>query len=98
MSDSMEFEWDEGKRRANIAKHGIDFEDAKEVFSDPAAYTVISPRPVNERRYLSVGLAKGALIAVINTRRGEVLRIISARATRRSERQYYGGEVAKEKR
>ena len=25
---AMEFEWDEGKRRANYAKHGLDFRDA----------------------------------------------------------------------
>jgi Ribonuclease toxin, BrnT, of type II toxin-antitoxin system len=33
------FEWDENKRRANVIKHGIDFDDAKEVFYDPAAFT-----------------------------------------------------------
>jgi hypothetical protein len=30
---SVEFEWDEAKRRANILKHGIDFVDAIEVFA-----------------------------------------------------------------
>ena len=28
----MEFEWDETKRRANLAKHRIDFVDAKEIW------------------------------------------------------------------
>jgi hypothetical protein len=28
----MEFEWDEAKRRANLAKHRIDFVDAKEIW------------------------------------------------------------------
>jgi uncharacterized DUF497 family protein len=28
----MEFEWDEGKRLANMAKHGLDFVDAPVLF------------------------------------------------------------------
>jgi uncharacterized DUF497 family protein len=28
----MEIEWDEGKRRADYAKHGLDFRDAEKVF------------------------------------------------------------------
>jgi Uncharacterized protein conserved in bacteria len=28
----VDFEWDPEKNRANLRKHGIDFEDAREVF------------------------------------------------------------------
>jgi uncharacterized protein len=28
----MEFEWDEAKRAANLAKHGVDFEDVLPMF------------------------------------------------------------------
>jgi uncharacterized protein len=98
MLEPFEFEWDENKRRINVVKHGIDFEDAKEVFFDPAAYMSLSPRTVSERRYVTVGLMRGALIAVIFTRRGNAIRIISARAARRIERQTYGGKNEKEKR
>ena len=31
----MLFEWDESKRQANLAKHHIDFRDAKRVFDGP---------------------------------------------------------------
>jgi uncharacterized protein len=31
----MEFEWDEAKNRQNIAKHGIDFADARRIFDKP---------------------------------------------------------------
>jgi hypothetical protein len=39
----MEFEWDEAKNAANLAKHGIDFEDAAAIllgdaWVEPAAY------------------------------------------------------------
>src|ERR1700694_3711827 len=91
------FEWDENKRRSNVDKHGIDFGDAIEAFYDPAAYTFLSPYPADERRYVTIGLMRGALIAVISTRRGDAVRIISARAARRNERQMYGAETKKDK-
>ena len=31
----LQFEWDEGKERINIVKHGIDFATASHVFLDP---------------------------------------------------------------
>jgi hypothetical protein len=31
----MKYEWDEAKNRKNIAKHGLSFEDAEQVFSGP---------------------------------------------------------------
>ena len=36
----MKFEWDSEKERINIGKHGITFEQAAYVFSDPFALTV----------------------------------------------------------
>jgi len=89
------FEWDESKRRSNIVKHGIDFSDATEAFYDPAAYSFRSRHPASEQRYVNVGLMRGALIAVIFTVRGEAVRIISARAARRGERQTYGATEKK---
>jgi len=35
------FEWDEGKRAANLAKHGIDFEDARAIWLGPVAPAAI---------------------------------------------------------
>jgi uncharacterized protein len=93
----MIFEWDENKQRSNVAKHGIDFADAKEVFDDPAAYTILSPREGRERRYVTVGLMRETLVAVIFTRRAGAIRIISARVARRNERKAYGAEIKKER-
>jgi uncharacterized DUF497 family protein len=31
----MNFEWDERKNEANIAKHGLDFADASRIFKMP---------------------------------------------------------------
>lgn len=92
------FEWDDNKRRLNVAKHGIDFDDAKEVFYDPAALTFLSPSSGNEKRYITIGLMGGVLIAVISTPRGATIRIISARAARHRERTLYGTQNKKETR
>jgi len=36
MNRTMAFEWDEDKNQANIAKHGIGFERAQQIFdADP---------------------------------------------------------------
>ncbi|MCC7023141.1 MAG: BrnT family toxin [Thermomicrobiales bacterium] len=41
----MEFEWDPGKRHANLDKHGIDFRRAIDVFSDPEHINEDATRP-----------------------------------------------------
>ncbi|MCC6946477.1 MAG: BrnT family toxin [Bradyrhizobiaceae bacterium] len=82
-------EWDENKRQANVAKHGIDFADALAVFSDPRC-RVYGPRAgYGEARFVAIGTSAGRVIAVVFTERGEAVRIISARAARRNERSLY---------
>ena len=33
----MKYEWDEAKNRTNVAKHGLSFEDAEQVFAGPSS-------------------------------------------------------------
>ena len=89
-SNVRTFEWDDNKRRLNVLKHGIDFAEATQVFDDPKQYTYRSPQRSTETRYVSVGLCGGVLLAVVFTPRDTRLRIISARAARRHERERYG--------
>ncbi|MFZ0846649.1 MAG: BrnT family toxin [Pseudolabrys sp.] len=89
MKSVSAFEWDDNKRRSNVAKHGIDFSDAAEVFADSKQYTFRSTSRSGEQRYVSVGVARGRLIAVVFTQRGDKVRIISARAARKIERAQY---------
>jgi len=37
------YEWDTEKARRNEAKHGVSFEQAKQVFSDPFGVTISDP-------------------------------------------------------
>jgi uncharacterized DUF497 family protein len=87
---NISFVWDERKRLSNIEKHGIDFQDAIEVFSDPDALSFQSRVEHEEDRYLIIGRCQGRVITVIFTWRGDTIRVISARMARREERQRYG--------
>ena len=89
-NSEMNFVWDERKRLSNIEKHGIDFQNAIEVFSDPDALSFKSKAEHEEDRYLIIGRCNGRVITVIFTWRGDTIRVISARIARREERQRYG--------
>jgi uncharacterized protein len=90
----MEFEWDEDKRLANIKNHGIDFVDVSEVF-DGDIFTVEDDRySYGEQRFVTFGLLKGTVVAVVNTDRGEFIRIISARKATNNEYRTYFQAIA----
>ena len=46
----MFFEWDDNKNRSNLAKHGVSFETASQVFEDPFAITIrdLAEEPKND--------------------------------------------------
>jgi uncharacterized DUF497 family protein len=86
-----EFEWDEDKARANWAKHRVDFEFVKKVFTDVNAIEDLDiDSDPDEERVILTGMADGRLLVVVYTRRGDRIRIISARgATRHEQDEYY---------
>ena len=84
------FEWDEEKNRRNKSKHGVSFERASAVFSDFAAEDFLDGREdYGEERWLTIGMAQGDILAVVNVQRGDVYRIISARKATREETDAY---------
>ena len=90
----MEFEWDEGKNRANYRKHGVYFETAELAFDDPD-FVMLPDREVDgEERWYTIGLVEGLLLLlVVHTIRDEddeeIVRIISAREVTAHERRIY---------
>jgi len=86
----MEFEWDESKAAANLANHGVSFEEAATVFDDPLLVDFYDPdHSDEEHRYLIIGESRrGNLLVVSYTERPKI-RIISARHATRSERKAY---------
>jgi uncharacterized protein len=89
------FEWDEAKDAANLAKHGIRFEEAATIFEGPV-FTADDEDSTEEARERSYGLINGiTVICVIHTDRGEATRIISARKATRAERELFNAYLRK---
>jgi uncharacterized protein len=87
------FTWDAAKARANLAKHGISFDEAETVFSDDQAVLLPDPdHSAREDRFLIVGLSVALRVLVVVHCEPDVdgaIRIISARRATRSERGQY---------
>ena len=90
----MLFEWDEEKNRINLQIHGIDFETAALVFSDPGRIELYDyVHSVDEDRYITIGQIdhNAYVLMVVYMPREEVIRLISARpATEKERKAYYG--------
>lgn len=91
----MKFEWDPKKEAINIQKHGITFEQASYVFSDPYALNKYDEEhSEDEDRWLLLGKSMNEVIlVVVHTFKDqggiELARIISARkATKNESREY----------
>jgi uncharacterized protein len=82
------FEWSETKRLAVLSGRGIDFIDGQLLFDGRSLLTVPSPRS-SEERWLSIGELNGRLTAVVWTRRGDAIRIITMRRARDGEKTRY---------
>jgi len=91
----VQFEWSKEKNRLNIEKHGISFEEAKEVFLDPLHISKLDHRfDYFEERWITVGATKKNKILVVaniffNENGEEIIRIISARKANQKERNFY---------
>ncbi|MEH2382841.1 MAG: BrnT family toxin [Nostoc sp.] len=90
----MEFEWDENKRLANIRKHGIDFIDVEEVFEGDTVTVKDDRFNYGEERFITFGLIEGRVIAVVDTERDNLIRIISARKSTKNEEIRYFQQIA----
>lgn len=87
----MRFEWDDQKAVENLAKHGVSFGEATEVFYDPNALEgKDAEHSTNEVRFFIIGYSTSRLLfAVFAERHGNVIRIISARPPTPEERKLY---------
>jgi uncharacterized DUF497 family protein len=87
----LSFEWDERKAKSNLAKHGVNFEEASTVFGDPLSLTIPDPAhsQLENRSIVVVQSHQRKLLVVVHTERSDNIRIISARRASRRERKSY---------
>jgi uncharacterized DUF497 family protein len=86
-------EWDEEKNEINKREHGLAFEDAQYVFTDPERLERFDRSEENaseEDRMQTLGMV-GKVLFVVYTERGENKRLISARLATKAERRAYNG-------
>lgn len=83
-------EWDESKRSSNLAKHGLDFDDAKSLDWDNAAIIEDTRFPYPERRFWAFAQKDGRCYIVTFCSRGSKLRIISFRKANSREVRRHG--------
>lgn len=89
----MKFEFDPSKSAGNKLKHGLDFHEAQALWDDPDLIE-IPVQTVDEPRYLVVGMIEGKHWSGIITYRGDQIRIISVRRSRKEEVEIYESESA----
>ncbi len=77
----MTFEFEPNKSASNKIKHGIDFDEAKELWNDPYAIELPSLQDLDEERFLVLGRVGGKHYTAIVTYRGS----ISVRRSRKKE-------------
>lgn len=87
----MRFEWDDQKAVENLAKHGVSFGEATEVFYDPNALEDYdAEHSVEEGRFNIIGLSSRRLLYVVYAERAaDLVRIISARKASRAQQEIY---------
>jgi len=85
----VEVEWDEGKARANIRKHGVRFAEAADALRDELAITRTDER-AGEVRFVTIGSDMSSrILQIVYAWRGKSIRLISARYATRSEIRKY---------
>ena len=80
------------KERLNIAKHGVDFKEAKSVFADEFALVLFDEdHSNNEERFLILGMSqKERILLVVHCyRENDTIRIISSRKATKNEAKQY---------
>ena len=85
----MQFSWDEAKRKANIAKHGLDFADASLVFESPMVLFEDDRQDYGERRMIGIGLLESLVVLIVHVESETHIRIISMRKADSNETDLY---------
>ncbi len=86
----MLFEFDPAKSAANKIKHGINFDEAKQLWDDPMLLEAPA-RTTDEPRFIAIGLIGQKHWTAIYTYRLASVRLISVRRARREEVSHYEG-------
>ena len=89
--DFIGFQWDQGNLDKNLIKHKVENWECEQIFFNAPLLVLEDQRHSRaEKRWAAFGRTDaGRLLVVIFTRRGDLLRVISARDMNKKEREFY---------
>ncbi|MER9252175.1 BrnT family toxin [Mesorhizobium sp. M0598] len=93
----LRFEWNPEKAKRNRAKHGVEFDLAKDVFKDPLHLIVPDRFEDGEQRWHAIGMIQGLVVLLVvhtypDLEDEERIRIVGARKATPHERRRYEQE------
>lgn len=77
--------WDEGKRKRNLSRHGLDFVGCEAMFDGPVVSWEDVRDEYGEVRISALGFLGGIVVHMTYTERGDDLRVISLRKAEKHE-------------
>ena len=89
----MHLTWTESKRRSNLAKHGLDFADAKKVFAGPMVLFEDQRTDYGEHRMIGIGLLVELVVFIVHVETDDTIRIVSMRRANNDETNLFYQDV-----
>ncbi len=85
------FQWDQGNIDKNLIKHNIENWESEQVFFNKPLLVLDDPKhSIPEKRWAAFGKTDAnRFLIVIFTKRGDLIRVISARDMNKKERKFY---------
>lgn len=91
----MIYNWDEAKRKRNLLKHQLDFNDAEKVFNGVTFTFEDKKSFYDEKRFITIGMLYSKVVIIAHTESQDEFRIISMRkATKNEQKIFYKGFIA----
>ena len=91
LEESAGFQWDQANSNKNLLKHHVEDWECEQVFFNEPLLVLDDPKhSLVEKRWAAFGRTDGGRrLVVIFTKRGKLLRVISAREMNRKEITFY---------
>ena len=85
------FQWDRGNIDKNLIKHNVENWESEQVFFNKPLLVLDDPKhSIPEKRWAAFGKTDAdRFLIVIFTKRGDLIRVISARDMNKKERKFY---------
>lgn len=81
----MRFTWHEPKRQTTLARRGLDFAWAEQVFAGPTFTFEDDRKAYGEQRWVTLGLLQSTVVVIVHTEIEDEIRVISMRKAEKDE-------------